>query len=52
VELVVVLCCDKATEQEGQELDCAAWNLEVLSSESVEAEGADDDGGELYCVSI
>jgi len=38
----------EAADDQSQELNCAAGDLEVLRSERVEAEGADDDGGELF----
>lgn len=38
---------DVATNDQSEELHCAAGNLKILSAEGVEAKGFDDDGCKL-----
>lgn len=42
MESPVELCGDVAADEEGEELDRAAGDLEVLRAEGVEAEGSHD----------
>lgn len=50
MEFVTEFRSDPTTHQQREELYCAAGDLEVLRAEGIEAEGADDDGGELLRV--
>jgi hypothetical protein len=48
VESLPECCRDPATYQQREELNRPAGDLQVLRAESIEAEGAEHDGDELY----
>lgn len=48
MESVGIFGRNPPANQECEEIDCAAGDLKVLGTKSVEAEGADDDRGKLW----
>lgn len=52
MEFPVKLGRNETSNQQSQELDCTTGNLEVLSAQSIETEGANNDGSELFFVRI
>jgi len=47
MEFVCIFGCNPAANYQGEEIDCTTRDLEVLGAEGIEAEGADDNRGEL-----
>lgn len=52
MESVRILRCNPPSNQQSEEVDCAAGDLEVLCAEGIEAKGADNNGGKLGVISV